>query len=428
MSRLSKRSNNLSNGLTSSEPVVVLSSSDLNTKHKHKSSRSSQLTESTKSTGSQSRYSGFQVGSGYKILLESDNAKLFIDEVKHLQKVAEQKQSIKIDNANEYKKAATQIEGVLTILSNDISPEKRKLEVLKKDLEKLSENDKFYVFKTPIRCKVIVGGKEEEGFVIAMDDGVVAVAKTEKGTYMVTFENQLEILHQQQGGKDNKGSKSNKNDRSNKEFDKVSKSENKSSTRSTEKSTEKSIFIPSSRDNDLDQTDTGSESQNVGTSNKSTSTRRSEKTESSSAKISSPRTESSLTTSSRKKSSSSPYVATSEYDIPTRSKESSEKSREVFSSASTDSEATVSTTTSDPETETVDESSNKSEYLKKIKHDMKGGAKDVKNKNHEIHKKEDRKNKGLKFMKAGKADSIGIIESTKGYYSESTSIEDGLCE
>jgi hypothetical protein len=35
----------------------------------------------------------------------------------------------------------------------------------------------------------------------------------------------------------------------------------------------------------------------------------------------------------------------------------------------------------------------------------------------------------LKFMKAGKADKIGIIETENSrYYSESTSIEEGLCE
>jgi hypothetical protein len=33
-----------------------------------------------------------------------------------------------------------------------------------------------------------------------------------------------------------------------------------------------------------------------------------------------------------------------------------------------------------------------------------------------------------KFMKAGKSDKVGINESVKGYYSESTSIEEGLCE
>lgn len=477
MSRSSnKHSHNLSNGLTS-EPMVVdttTSTSDVDR-------------SSAKRSIAKSHNSGrFQIGGGYKIILAPHDARKFIENVKNLQNTAGQKQSIDISNAVDYKNAAKHIESALMILSNDISPEKKKLETLKQELENLATINKFYVFDHPIICKVVIGTTEVNGELIAMDDGVVAVAKTEQGNFMVTLESQLEIEKHQYGG-DKKGDK-------------------KISSNKSAKSTEKSIFTPSAR---VDSTgseqsinsslqigsgDKSSRSSNskLTSSNKLSSVKTSAKTPSDSnilsssksassqrsSKIESPPTESVSSSAESSNTSTSPYLATSEYELPSKSeiekmskmnrekdnkntknkksievskkseqnvsdsemmdseKESSydkmfsalekslsnDQSNNTSSSSSPkSSESNVRSSSTKSSNGSEVESSNRSEYINKS--GMNGGSRETTNKG---TKKPS--SSGLKFMKAGKSDNVGIMESTKGYYSESTSIEEGLCE
>ena len=246
-----------------------------------------------KSTRSQNHYNGMLHVSGeYKILITSNNAQIFINEVKKLQNSVRQKQYIKISNLVDYTNAAKHVEYVLVILSSDASPEKTKLVDLKKQLERLATIDNFYVFEVPIVCKVLINKKELDGHVIAIDDAHVAVTKTAIGNFMVTLANQLEISTFQHAG-------------------------NKKSSNKIKKSSpiKKSLFDIPNDDNGI------------------------------------------LTS----------HFITSEIDrIP------------IIANASV---------------------------------------------TNGLHS-----NKTMRYMKAGKSDNVGIVESIKEYYSDTTSIEDGLCE
>ena len=363
--RSGRHSQDLSYGLTS-EPMVV--------------------STSTSASRVRVKKNNIQVGGGYKIILAPDDARLFIENVRTLQKTEGKKQSIKIDNAVDYGNAAKHIDSALTILVNDISPEKKKLETLKQKFEKLAESTEFYVFETHIKCKVMIDGKEIDGELIAMDDGVVAVAKTARGNFMVTLESQLEI--EKHGGY----KKSN-----------------------TTTSSQKSIFTSSS-----------------GSSQRS------------STKLESPATESSLSSTpvTASNTDTSPYLATSEYDLTeseimnnnakkgqtSEVQTTSDSSAKTSSTRSSDkttstgsSDKTSSTSSSDKTSSVRSSVSDQTESENAKKSGMRGGRRDTKKIYKDMHNKS-------KFMKAGKSDSVGIIESVKGYYSESTSIEDGLCE
>jgi hypothetical protein len=336
------------------------------------------VSTSTSASRDRVKKNNIQVGGGYRIILASDDARLFIENVRTLQKTEGKKQSIKIDNAVDYGNATKHIDSALTILVNDISPEKKKLEALKQKFEKLAESTEFYVFEIPIKCKVTIDGKEIDGELIAIDDGAVAVAKTAKGNFMVTLESHLEI--------------------------------EKSSPELSSMSSQKSIFASSS-----------------GSSQRS------------STKLESPVTESlSSTPATASNTDTSPYLATSEYGLTesetmnnnTKKGQTSEVKTTSDSSAKTSSvrssDKTSSVRSSD-KTSSVRSSDKTSSVRSSVsdentkKSGMRGGRMDTKKIYKDTHNKS-------KFMKAGKSDSVGIIESVKGYYSESTSIEDGLCE
>ena len=315
------------------------------------------------------------------------------------------------------------------ILSNDISPEKKKLEVLKKELDKLAVYDKFYMFETHVKCKVLIDNKEMNGYLIAMDDGAIAVAKTDIGNFMITLDNQndnqIEISNHNNSVKSsdkNEKSTSNKsiftpltpsnksesvsthtpNVKSSNKSESVSthtpnvKSSDKSTESSSDKSTESSSDKSTESSSDRNNVSSAKLSRSIASSSHHVS-----------SKLESPPTESSLSSSSSAVKSSSPYLATSEYDLPPRS------NTQIASNINKENSKYISKT----ESSVVDVSSNNSEHPNKH-----GGFKNIKkNTQHDA-------GNGLKFMKAGKADNVGILESVKGYYSESTSIEYGLCE
>ena len=413
------KSDKIKHSINESEPIIISTSTDKST---NKSINKSKPI--------------FQVGGGYKVILTQENARIFVSEVKNLQKNAGQKQKIDTTNQSEYKDAVKKINDALSILSNDISPEKKKLEELKAQLEILASRNLFYLFTNQVNCKVIINNKEIDGNIIGMDNGVVAVAKTAQGNFIISLNTQLEIKmiksqqktqqKTQQGGKNPKSVISSEPDITSSSIGDSSESDepNKESDEESEEAEESEESEEPNKESDEESEESDEESDE----------------ESEEPDDESPPTEE-LSTSSLSNNISSPVLKTSEYSSSVKtSVKSSDKS----------SDKTSSVNSSSIKSSIITETSNKSTN-NNLNKNIKGGSKTKDNQKQIQTKIQTKtqaktqtktqtkseaqiKSKHLSFMKAGKADNIGIIESNaksqsiKGYYSESTSVEDGLCE
>lgn len=350
-----------------------------------------------KSTGARqnSRLStkDIQKGGGYQIILEQSMAKIFKSEIVRLKELIAKgridKQHYVIKNSSTYIDAYTHIGHALEFLKNDISKEKLELESLRVRLLKLSQLDMFYPLTNPVLCSILLDNTSIPAQLVAVDDGAVAVVSVleksgdvNKGdNFIVTLNDNLQIVEQTAES-----------------INSVEIEENRGGGRPTQ--SDRSIFSKSSS---------------------SISSNSSKSVSSSQVKLDSPPTESSLTTTSITSTVKSPYLASSEYDIfkPSTKDESTDESISVKESTTRSSSISI------------DSSSNRSEF-----HQMKGGSKNKRVDSKSISKNTDSDVKrAIKFMKAGRSDKVGILEtdgsserSGSYYYSESTSIEDGLCE
>lgn len=364
---------NSSNDLKGSEPVIV-----------------------STSTSAEIISNELQKCNKCKIIIDHENAQKFMKEIKRIQSSKNKiKEVIKLDKLNEYGDAAKHIKMAIDILKNNESREKNDLEKLYKQFEKRSGDKKFYKFVEDIKCNVETDNNKLDGKIIAIDDGVVAVVETNEGVFMITIANQLEIFDSTTQTTDIAINKT-----------ELQKGGNK----------KKSIFSPQN-----------TSSNNITKSSKKTSSQKSSNRSSNndkslilSADEISNDTES-MSPSSNEIKSVSPYLNTSEYNTLLMNKNkssdtnsSSNKSEYVMKSSSNNN--------NDKYTSTIYNEIDK----------LKGG--DYQNNKPlkiETTKKTDTDKNNVKFMKAGRRDNIGIIESSKSnnnYYSESSSAVDGLCE
>ncbi|VBB18474.1 hypothetical protein YASMINEVIRUS_937 [Yasminevirus sp. GU-2018] len=440
---------NLSNGLSDVLSTKSSSTSDRENSKvsstSHKSSSVSVSTGKSSSKPDRKAVERLMKGGGYKIILQPDDAELFIKEIRKIKASSSQeKTTIDVKNANEYIDVAKHIKSALNVLQNDVSREKAHLEELYNKFKKLGTNNMFYKFSSGIPCHIVINGERQKGNLIAIDDGVSAVAQSVDGSaYIVTVEGQIEILEKNPVKEDQNGG--------------AKKSIfTPSSTRSSKSSRTSSIntSIHTSIDTSID-TSIESSARSSDRSSAVSSTRSSAKLSSSvrsSEKISSPPTEE-LSSSSANVKSSSPYLATSEYDIVVDSvpkedprtspsvpvsssnKQSDKASSEEVTTPSNNSSNSSSNSRPDKSSEnevdsvsssagvsTSASSSNRSEFEFEGSKFMRGGSKKS--------TKTESDKKGIRFMKAGRSDSVGIIESSKNgsYYSESSSAIEGLCE
>jgi hypothetical protein len=132
-----------------------------------------------------------QKGRGYKLLIDRDYGCAFVNEVKKIQQSGK-KQKISLDNNSDYRDALKHVESALLVLKNDSSVEKIELENVKKELLKYTK-DEFYVFENQIKCTVVIDGLTIPGQIIGMDDGELAIVKTAKGIFGVTLNNNIQI-------------------------------------------------------------------------------------------------------------------------------------------------------------------------------------------------------------------------------------------
>lgn len=269
--------------------------------------------------------------SGYKIILNKDKALQFMKEVKKV-KSGSKSHTIKIDNSQDYAKVATNIKNTIDALEH-VSSNIQNLKNMYIMYSTIATNDNYYKFDKEINCLLSIDGSIVEGQIIAIDNGTVAVIKTQNKLLGVVIDNQLEI--------------------------------------------KESLANSSHVSESIYETEFETQTESPQTESL---------------------TESSIATS--KFVSESPYLATSEYEVETdeildTSPKEDPRTKKKKKSDTLNISSSISSISS----------SNKSEYVKQ-KSNMKGGF----------------------FMKAGKGDKVGIIETNDNYYSESSSIEEGLCE
>jgi hypothetical protein len=371
------------NNSNDSEPVIVSSTASKTASNSDSDSESDRLTKLSidKQTG------------GYKIIIDKENAQIFKKEVLNLKNSSNKKKhTVRADNAQHYINAAKNIKNALDALNNNkyvgsLYDQKKNLSELYKQFTQFGSDYKYYKLDNEIRCKVVINGNNYDAKIIGIDDGVAAIVKTSKEIYIIIIEGQLEIS--QKGGH-KKG---------------PSVFSSSSSIRSTSDMSSSSI-------------ESSSINMYSNDSNKHTSISSSSVQDSN--KYNSPSTES-MSTSSFQSKSESPYLNTSEYDID--QSDTPKKSNNIFRKPFHTDSSTKYTPSSELSINSSISSSNKSEY----EDNQIGG---FRKSNSSTNYTTDSDKSSIKFMRAGKGDNVGIIESTNSnyYYSESSSAIEGLCE
>lgn len=242
---------------------------------------------------------------------------------------------------------------------------------------RLTDDNSFFILANPVKCRFMIDDNQVDGEVFGMDENNMVVVRTSGNkNYIVSFKNQMEI-----------------------------------SEDSDELDVETSEPEPESESEPVSETEPVSEPVSETEETEPETDTETEDTE--------PETESDITSSANNTTTESSYASPSSISASISTSVSSSISSTSGKSSSFRSSG-ISSGSSNQIT-SLSESSNRSDYVKNKQQvssisnaNMRGGSKNKQTKAH--------------FMKAGKGDNVGIKESVKGYYSESTSIEEGLCE
>jgi len=390
-----------------------------------------------------------QRGGGYRLLIDQENAQKFLEEVKkiHNHMGTKQKETINIDNTFDYPRALKYLDEALEILKNDVSDEKMELIRIKNKFEKHLNSNQFYKFDkdSDINCTVVINDDESAGSqilgkLIAVDDNMMAVVMTDRGTYVVTVDKNIQSTDESNpklapvsGQKQIFTA-----DRRTTRKTPISTDSNQTSTLQTETENEtESVTESSDRANEMSREYASGSREYTSVSSPYLAT---------SEYLSIAQSDASSASSDNNSGSNSSNSERSDLSGGARSKSSSTSSSSDRSSSSSQSDRSSSSSQSDRSSQSSqsdrsstssssDRSSEKNKVVKKT--NIKGGVRNqlsggVRNKlsGGARSNSSDAKNKnGIKYMKAGVADNVGIEESSKDkYYSESTSIEEGLCE